>query len=445
MTDAEARPAGALGSRGATSRRQVVAWALWDWATQPFQTVITTFVFAVYITSSAFGDTNSTSQSLSLSTTIAGVIVALIAPVLGQNSDRTGRTVRNLSILTWVLAALSASLFFVRPDPGYLWLGLGILGVGSIVAEIANVNYYSLIDEVATPADVGRVSGFGWGLGYLGGIVVLLAVNFAFIAPPVGLFGVTGTDALDIRVSMIACGLWILLFSIPTFRALHDRPVPAPPRVGVVASYKLLWASIVRLRRTSPHTLAFLGASALFRDGLNGVFTFGAIIATGTFGFSGSEVIMFGAAANVIAGLSTMAFGFLDDRLGPKAVIMMSLVALSVLGLGIFFFHDGGKAVFWTLGLLLTVFVGPAQSASRSFLARIIPEGRSGEVFGLYATTGRVVSFLSPALFGVAIALGAQLSGKANTQYWGILGIVVVLIAGLLVMIPVRADGHRVD
>jgi UMF1 family MFS transporter len=212
-----------------------------------------------------------------------------------------------------------------------------------------------------------------------------------------------------------------------------------------VASYKLLWASIVRLRRTSPHTLAFLGASALFRDGLNGVFTFGAIIATGTFGFSGSEVIMFGAAANVIAGLSTMAFGFLDDRLGPKAVIMMSLVALSVLGLGIFFFHDGGKAVFWTLGLLLTVFVGPAQSASRSFLARIIPEGRSGEVFGLYATTGRVVSFLSPALFGVAIALGAQLSGKANTQYWGILGIVVVLIAGLLVMIPVRADGHRVD
>ena len=125
----EARPAGALGSRGATSRRQVVAWALWDWATQPFQTVITTFVFAVYITSSAFGDTNSTSQSLSLSTTIAGVIVALIAPVLGQNSDRTGRTVRNLSILTWVLAALSASLFFVRPDPGYLWLGLGILGV----------------------------------------------------------------------------------------------------------------------------------------------------------------------------------------------------------------------------------------------------------------------------------------------------------------------------
>lgn len=445
MTDVSDASTTALGAPKTTSRKKVWAWALWDWGTQPFATVITTFVFSVYITSRAFGDVNFTSQSLSLSTTIAGLVVALIAPVLGQNSDRTGRTVRNLRIQTWALALLSAALFLVRPDPAFLWLGLGILGVGSIVAEIANVNYYSLIEEVATSEDVGRVSGFGWGLGYLGGIVVLLTLNFAFIAPETGLFGVSGADGLDIRVSMVGCGLWIALFTIPTFLVLRDRPRPRAERVGVVHSYRLLWASVVRLWRASPHTLGFLGASALFRDGLSGVFAFGAVIATGTFGFSGSEVIIFGAAANIVAGLSTMAFGFLDDRIGPKRVILISLVALVVFGLGVFWFHDAGKVTFWVLGMLMTAFVGPAQSASRSFLARLIPEGKSGEIFGLYATTGRAVSFLSPAMFGLAIGLGAMVTGEENTQYWGILGIVLVVLAGLLVLIGVPETGHKVD
>lgn len=434
----------ALGANTTSSRRTVWAWALWDWGTQPFATVITTFVFSAYITSSAFGATNATSLALATSSALAGLVVALIAPVLGQNSDRTGRTVRNLRWLTWALAAASAALFFVRPEPGFLWLGLGILAVGSIIAEVANVNYYSLIDEVATPADVGRVSGFGWGLGYLGGIVVLLALNFAFIAPAVGLFGVTGADALDVRVSMIGCAVWIALFTIPTFLVLKDRPRPAVTRIGVAASYRLLWASVVRLYRTSPHTLAFLGASALFRDGLSGVFAFGAVIAVGTFGFSPSEVIMFGAAANVVAGLSTMAFGVLDDRIGPKKVILIALTALVGLGIAIFVLHDGGRIVFWICGMAMTAFVGPAQSASRSFLARIIPPGKSGEIFGLYATTGRAVSFLSPVALGAAIWAGAALTGQENTQYWGILGIVAVLLAGLLVLIPVREHGHTV-
>lgn len=424
-------------SQGAPARK-VLAWAMWDWGTQPLNTVIITFVFGAYIVTEAFGETNYTSQSLALSTGLAGLVVALIAPVLGQNSDRTGHTVRNLRWQTWVIAVLAAALFFVRPDPAYLWLGLGILAVASIVGELANVNYYALIDEVATPENVGRVSGFGWGMGYLGGIVVLLALYVGFIQPEVGLFGVTGADGLDIRVSMVGCAVWTILFTIPTFRALRDRPRPSAPRAGVLESYRLLGRSIARLWREQPNTLYFLGASALFRDGLAGVFTFGAVIAAGTFGFSSGQVIVFGAAANVIAGLSTIAFGVLDDRIGPKRVIMISLAALVGLCVALFVLHDGGPAVFWPLGLALTLFVGPAQSASRSFLARLIPEGKSGEVFGLYATTGRVVSALSPAAFGLAISLGAQVTGRENTQYWGILGIVAVLFAGLVVVAGVK-------
>ena len=426
-----------------SSKRRVIAWGMWDWGAQPFNTVITTFVFSVYLTSSAFGATNFTSMALAVSTGVAGLFVALLAPVLGQNSDRSGKTVRNLRIQTWILAALSAALFFVQPDPAYLVLGLVLLGAGSVISEIAGVNYNATIDQVATPRTVGRVSGFGWGMGYLGGILVLLLIFFLFIQPEVGLFGVTDGGALDIRVSMLVCGIWIALFTLPAFRVLRDRPRPVAPRVGVVDSYRLVWRSIRGLWTTSRHTVYFLLASALFRDGLAGVFAFGAILAAGTFGLSAGEVIIFGAAANIVAGLATMAFGTLDDRIGPKKVILICLASLVVLGLLIFILHDGGKTVFWVLGLLLTVFVGPAQAASRSFLARLIPQGKSGEIFGLYATTGRVVSFLSPLAFGAFIAIGALVTGAENTQYWGILGIVLILAAGFAVMIPVREHGEH--
>ncbi|MGA4507605.1 MFS transporter [Propionibacteriaceae bacterium G1746] len=429
----------ALEAAPPTSRRRIIAWAMWDWGTQPFNTVITTFVFAVYITSSSFGATNDTSQALATSTTIAGIIVALLAPVLGQQADRSGHTVFHLRWQTWLLALISMSLFFIAPSPDYLVAGLVLLGLGSIISDLAGVNYNSTIAQVADSKNIGRVSGFGWGMGYLGGIVVLLLIYAMFIAPG------TLDDGLDIRYSMIVCGLWTLLFTIPTFLVIRDRPRAGarPPRAGIIESYRLLGGTIKRLWVEQRDTFWFLLASALFRDGLVGVFAFGAVIAQGTFGFGAGEVIIFGAAANIVAGLSTIAFGLLDDRIGPRAVILMSLIALVVCGIGVYVAHDAGKTVFWVLGLVMCMFVGPAQSASRSFLSRLIPEGRTGEIFGLYATTGRAVSFLSPAMFGLAIAAGEILTGQQNTQYWGILGIVAVLVAGLVAMLFVKDHRHH--
>ena len=446
MPDSRPPLATALEVNEPASRKAIISWALWDWGTQPFHTVITTFVFSVYITSDSFGSENHTSTSLAIATAVAGVFIALLAPVLGQNADRKGRNVRSWRNLTWLLVLISMALFFVKPHPGYLWVGLALLGLGSIVAQVAEVNYNSAMDGISTEKNVGKISGFGWGMGYLGGIVVLLLIYFLFISPDVGLFGVTGDEGLDIRVSMVVCGLWTLLFTIPTFLNLKDKPKEqVAERVGVLESYRMLGQSIARIWRSSPHTIYFLLASALFRDGLAGVFTFGAVIAARTYGFADGEVIIFGAAANIVAGIATIAFGVLDDRIGPKRVILISLGSLVVLGTLIFFLHDSGKMAFWICGMLMTVFVGPAQSASRTFLARIIPEGKAGEIFGLYATTGRAISFFAPTMFGLMVALGAAVTKDRNTQYWGILGIVLVLLAGFLVMIPVREQHRAVD
>lgn len=433
LGEASIQPAAALEQGTIASRPKVLAWALWDWGTQPFQTVITTFVFSVYLTSNSFGAGTGPDKALAWAIGLAGLVIALVAPVLGQNADRTGRTVFHLRWQTWALALISGALFFVQPSPSYLVLGLVLLAVGNIISEIAGVNYNATIEQVATGKNVGRVSGLGWGMGYLGGIIVLLVIYFALIAPK------HLDHGLDVRIGMLICMAWTLVFTIPPLLVLHDRPASTRPseHLGVIGSYRALGVSLVRLWRTARQTFWFLVASALFRDGLAGVFTFGAVIAADTFGFSAGQVIIFGAAANVVAGISTILFGMLDDRLGPHRVIMISLSALVLSGMAIFFLHDGGQKIFWIFGMVLCLFVGPAQSASRSYLARLIPPGRAGEVFGLYATTGRAVSFLSPFMFGVAITVGELFVGRDHGQYFGILGIVLVLVAGLVAMILV--------
>lgn len=411
---------------------------MWDWGTQPFATVITTFVFGAYIASGAnFGageHDDTPAAMLGVAMAVAGVVIALLAPVLGQGSDRSGKRMLHLKWQTWLLAGISVALWFVAPEQRFLWLGLVLLGVGNVVAEIANVNYYAAIEQVATPATVGRVSGLGWGMGYLGGIVILLLI--------VALSG-GEVDATDVRNGMLLCGVWTLVFTIPTFLAIKDRPVESPPpRQGIVAAYRDLFASIRRIHRSSPNTIWFLLSSALFRDGLAGVFTFGAVLAVRVFEFSPSGVIVFGVIANVVAGVATIAFGHLDDRIGPKRVILISLACLVVFGVMVFVLHDQGKWVFWLFALLMTVFVGPAQSASRSFLARIMPEGHAGEVFGLYATTGRAVSFLSSSMWVFMLWLGSLLLPEGESAvHFGVLGVVAVLAAGLVALLPVREEG----
>ncbi|PPH09283.1 MFS transporter [Rathayibacter sp. AY1H3] len=426
-----------------TGRWPVLAWGLWDWGGSAFNAVVTTFVFTVYLTTDGlFGTSSGVSAALGWSLAAAGVVVAVIAPITGRRADLGGRRRLWLGIHSAVVVLCILLMFLVRPDPALLWLGLGLLAVGTVFFEFASVNYNAMLLQVSTRATIGRVSGFGWGMGYVGGIVLLLIVYFGFISPEVGLFGVTGDDGLDVRVSILVAGVWFAVFALPVLVAVPETPARASraERVGVIASYRALFAQVAGLWRESRSTVAFLIASAVFRDGLTGVFTFGGVLAQGTFGFDAGEVILFAIAANVVAGVATISVGALDDRIGPKAVIVASLIGLVVCGTAVFVLHDGGSTVFWIFGLLLCLFVGPAQSASRSYLARLIPEGREGEIFGLYATTGRAASFLAPAAFAAAVSIAAAVSGsgEANVQYWGILGLVLVLAVGLVLLLPVR-------
>ena len=430
----------AVDAKTTPTRGRVVAWAFWDWGSAAFNAVVTTFVFTVYITGSSFGDEDVISAQLGWALAIAGLVIAALAPITGQRSDTSGRRKFWLGVNTFIVVALTAAMFFVQASPSYLLLGLFLVAAGNVFFEFAGVNYNAMLAQVSTSRTIGKVSGFGWGMGYLGGIVLLLIVYFGFIQPEVGLFGVTGDNGLAVRVSMLLAAAWFGLFALPVLLRVPEYRAPKVARrekVSFLQSYVVLGHDLARLWKTSRQTVYFLIASAVFRDGLAGVFTFGGVLAASVFGFSPGEVIIFAIAANVVAGVATMSVGALDDRFGAKPVIMTALVGLLVSGLVVFFLHDGGQIVFWTAGLALCLFVGPAQSASRTFLARLIPVGREGEVFGLYATTGRAVSFLAPAAFALSVTIFGE-------TYWGILGIMLVLFLGLVLLIPVSARQQQI-
>ena len=455
----------------------VIAWGLWDWGSAAFNAVITTFVFSVYLVSDSFGPKADNESALSLGLAIAGLFIALLAPVTGQRSDRAGRTVFWLGGYTAVVVAVSAALFLVRPEPGYLWLGIVLLGIGNIFFELASVNYNAILNHLASKDRIGAVSGLGWGMGYLGGIVLLLILYVALVGPS-PLLPFAAGSGMGVRVAMLVSAAWFGLSALPVLinrscrLGRHDSAVeagegmasaePGRDRAGmetepeevvshgvehkesILTSYKLLWRTLLQLHSLQPRLLWFLLAAAVFRDGLAGVFTYGGIIARNTFGFSSGDVIIFAIVANIVAGVATIAAGRLDDHFGPRNVIMASLIILVVAGLLVFLLHAAGTVTFWVLGLLLSACVGPAQSAARSFLARLIPEGQEGEIFGLYATTGRAVSFMAPMMYGIFIYLGTLIVGP-GANYWGILGIVTVLVTGLLLMLrvgdPVTDEG----
>jgi UMF1 family MFS transporter len=321
-------------------------------------------------------------------------------------------------------------MFWVKDEYHYLWLGLVLLAMVSIFFEFASVSHNAMLRQVSTPANVGRVSAFGWSMGYFGGIALLLICYVGFIAPDAGWFGVTAEDGQNIRTVAMVAAIWFAVFAIPVLIAVPEiARQPRPDRTGFFASYRVLFRDLAVLHRTDRRTWYFLGASALFRDGLNAVFAFGAVLAVTVYDVAPADVLLFGISANIVSATGALVAGRFDDRWGPKLIIVISLTGTLIAGTLLLLLS--GPAAFWVFGSILALFVGPAQSSSRTFLARLASAGHEGQLFGLYATTGRAVSFLAPAMFGLFTYI-------FGTNRAGIVGILLVLAAGLAALWPVQ-------
>lgn len=438
----------------------VVSWLFFDWAAQPYFTLITTFVFAPYFATHVAPDP-ATGQSLwGFATASAGILIAVLSPVLGAIADASGRRKPWIAAFGAMLVIGSCLMWFGRPGaPELIAPLLFAYAVATIGVEFATVFNNAMMPTLVPPERIGRLSGTGWATGYVGGILsLILVLGFLAANPDTGrtllgfkpLFGLDPVTHQGDRISGPLTGIWFIVFVLPMFLLTPDYPAKRPVREALregLAELKQTLAELPKHRSVA----AFLLANMIYTDGLVSLFAFGGIYAAGTFGWNTIQIGTFGVILALAGTLGGWLGGKLDDALGPKRVITGSMTILltaivvillvskdSILFVpvtppvpGGALFASAAERAYLLLGCLIGAAGAPLQAASRSLLIRMAPKDRVAQYFGLFALTGKVTSFLGPLLIGVVTA--ATASQKA-----GMATLVLFFATGLVLLSKVR-------
>ncbi|MFL0180365.1 MFS transporter [Mycobacterium sp. SMC-15] len=419
-----------------TPRSQVAAWALWDCGATGVNAVVGTFVFSVYLTGqvgAGLPGATTPASWLGKALTFAGLFVALLAPAIGVWVNAPQRRRAALALFTGLVVVLTAMMSLIDDDYRYLGPGLALLACAAVCSDLATVPYNAVLGQLSTPQNSGRISGIGSASGFFGSVLLLLVLYFGFIAgdgETRGLFGLAVDHGQYIRVAMLVAAGWLVVFACPLLFLVRTPPATEPaPVAGLLGAYRTLWQEIKAEWRRDHNVVYYLLASAVFRDGLTGIFAFGAVLGVSVYGVSQADVLIFGVCVSIVAAVGAVVGGRLADRAGPKPVIIGSLAAMVAVGLTLL--TASGPVAFWICGLLLCLFVGPILASARALMLRMSAPGKEGVAFGLYTTAGRAASFLAPWMFFTFVDL-------FGTDRAGMGGLCVVLVAGLIAMVAVR-------
>lgn len=440
----------------------LVGWVLFDWAGQPFYTLVLTFLFAPYFANVMIGDSVHGQALWGYATGVGSLIVALMSPPFGAIADTTGHRKAYVFACSLALVAGLAGLWLAAPGSESLVLPvLACFVLALVAAELATVITNAMMPGLVAPGALGRLSGIGWAIGYVGGLVSLVITAGLLIADPGSgrtMFGLAPLLPLDAaayegdRLVGPFCAVWYALFMIPFFLWTPDRAPVSHSAHPVREGFRQLARTIANLRHHA-NVARFLLARLLYIDGLGAVFAFGGIYAASVFGWTAVQLGIFGIVLTVTGALGAAVGGFLDDRLGSRAVILTALVGLIAGALGIVSIGDGrvlfvvpasfvtGASPFATpaeqlylgFAVLIGVVAGPLQAASRSLLARMAPAEKMTEFFGLFAFSGKVTAFAAPLLVGA-------ITDASDSQRIGIAAILLFLIAGGALMLTVREE-----
>jgi UMF1 family MFS transporter len=414
----------------------MLAWCLFDWANSGFPTVVTTFVFAAFYAKAVAADDVAGTSQWAFAMSASALAVALTSPLLGAIADRAGGRKPWVFVFTVICVVATALLWLVRPDPAWALAALVFAGLANYAFESGIVFYNAMLPSLAPPHMIGRLSGWGWGVGYFGGLACLGVALVVLIRPDPPWFGLDKEAAEPVRATALLVAAWFAVFSIPFFLFTPDEPrrglsLGEAVRQGVAT----LAGTLGHVRRYRTVAL-YLLAHMIYADGLTTLFAVGGIYAAVTFDMGVEQLLLFGIAMNVTAGIGAFAFGWIDDWLGAKPTIFIALTGMTALGIALLVVTT--QAWFWVFALPLGLFFGPAQSASRSLMARLAPPNLQTEMFGLYALSGKATAFLGPAVFGTVTAL-------FDSQRAGLATIPVFIVVGMLLLIPVSVAAADAD
>src|ERR1700726_3797001 len=443
-----------------TPRSAVISWIFFDWAAQPYFTLITTFVFAPYFATHVASEPASGQALWGFATAAAGLVIALMSPVLGAVADASGRRKPWIAAFGALLVIGSCLMWFGRPgDVGVIPPLLLAYGIATIGVEFATVFNNAMMPTLVPPDRIGRLSGTGWATGYVGGILsLILVLGFLAANPETGrtLFGFTPLFGLDPvthqgdRIAGPLTGIWFIVFVLPMFLLTPDYPAKRPWREALREGLRDLRQTLAELPKQKS-LAAFLLANMIYTDALVSLFAFGGIYAAGTFGWNTIQIGTFGIILAVAGTFGAWLGGKLDDRLGPKRVISGSMTILlfaiiaillvdrdSILLVKVAAPAPGGalfaapaERAYLVLGCLIGAAGGPLQAASRTLLIRMAPKDRMAQYFGLFALTGKVTSFVGPLLIGIVTAV-------TESQKAGMAVLVLFFVAGLVLLGRVR-------
>ena len=405
------------------------AWALFDWANSPFTTLIITFVFPPYFVAAIIGDQARGQAVWGYALAASALMVAVLSPPLGAIADAAGRRKPWILVFTLMCIVGSGLLWYVRPEPQFAPLAIACVIIANLGFEFGVVFNNAMLPDIVAEEKLGRLSGWGWGLGYCGGLAALAVALFVFIRPERPPFGLDPGHAEQVRILGPLTALWFGAFAWPLFAFTPDRAArPGGIRDGLSAGMQRMRALLPELRRR-PEIVRFLVAQMLYADGLATLFAFGGIYAAGAFGMNLSEVIAFGVLLNIAAGFGAFAFGWIDDWLGSRHTIIVALSGLVAAG-GVAVLTES-RSVLWIAGAVIGLFVGPVQAASRSLMAHLSPPNRRTEFFGLFALSGRATTFAGPAVV-------AAVTDATGSQRLGIATILVFCLSGLGLLVSMR-------
>jgi MFS transporter, UMF1 family len=414
-------------------RKAVAGWALYDFANSAYTTLVITFIYSTFFINRLAPNAIAGTAQWGYAIAVSAVTVAVLSPFMGALADRSGYR-RPLIAATTVLTIAGSFLLYV-PGPGEVALALLIVVLSNTAYELCGVFYNSYLPDIAPQDRIGRISGYGWALGYLGGLLAMGVALVGFIQPDQPWFGIGKTAGENVRATMVLVGVWFALFSLPFFFWVPDRKTPVRQTqtkgllIGAVRQIGVTFTEIQRYRQI----VRLLFARLLYNDGLYTIFAFGGGYAVATFDFTLTEVMYFGLALNITAGAGAYLMGFLDDRIGGRRTILITIVGLSVATLAAAL--AGSKTQFWVVGLFIGIFVGPNQAASRSLLGRLVPASKETEFFGFFALSGKAIAFLGPAMMGFFTSL-------FGTQRAGVAVLLLFFISGGLLLLRVNeAEG----
>jgi UMF1 family MFS transporter len=439
-----------------TSRLSITGWMLFDWAAQPFFTVITTFIFGPYLVARLTDDPVAGQAAWSYTLTIAGIVIALLAPVMGSIADASGARKPWIAAFAVVKILSLMGLWYATPGSSLVF-AMAMIVLATVAAEFSIVFNDSMMPRLVSPADTGRISNIAWGLGYLGGMIVLIVVITLIAANPetgetaIGIrpiFGLDPATGEDARITGPISAIWYFVFILPMFFFTPDQSKGLPIANAVRAGFADLSSSLRDLRG-KPGIMRFLIARMVYQDGVNGLIALGGTFAAGMFAWQTFELGIYGIILNVVAIGGCLYASRLDKRLGSKAVVVGSLVCLTIATIGIVstgpgftlfgliplpvestggLFGTAAEKAYILYGLLIGLAFGPVQASARSYLAQSIHPDEAGRYFGLYALSGRATSFLAP----LSVALVTTATGSARL---GMMALIVFLVVGFLLLL----------